>query len=298
VKGEERFKGQAPRFWANVRTITQQVGYTTKGIVRTFSFEDMTKAMADLGLAGTHLVEADGLPTVLGQELREYFDYRAELLNEQAANLLMDEQEAREQYEELRATLSPTRPPPMNKQKAAKKAPAYLTAMVNMLIESCIGDYPCNYDPLELTTFTKDQAPARTLARRVDGAFPSPVNPVALWEIKEYYYTTTFGSRIADGVYETLLDGMELQELATAEEIEALHYFIIDARDTWWSAGGRPYLCRIVDMLHMGFVDEVLLGREIKTRLPELVSEWIGRLEERGGGTMKGATSETPAPEA
>ena len=32
---------------------------------------------------------------------------------------------------------------------------------------------------------------------------------MALWEIKEYYYTTTFGSRVADGVYETLLDGLE-----------------------------------------------------------------------------------------
>jgi len=28
-----------------------------------------------------------------------------------------------------------------------------------------------------------------------------------------YYYTTTFGSRVEDGVYETLLDGMELEEL-------------------------------------------------------------------------------------
>ena len=42
------------------------------------------------------------------------------------------------------------------------------------------------------------------------------MDPLAVWEIKEYYYTTTFGSRVADGVYETLLDGMELRELAVA----------------------------------------------------------------------------------
>ena len=48
--------------------------------------------------------------------------------------------------------------------------------------------------------------PLRTLARRVDGAFPSAVNPVAVWEIKEDYHTTTFGSRVADGVYETQID--------------------------------------------------------------------------------------------
>jgi hypothetical protein len=44
---------------------------------------------------------------------------------------------------------------------------------------------------------------------------PGTVNPIAIWEIKEYYYTTTFGSRVADGVYETLLDGMELGFLST-----------------------------------------------------------------------------------
>lgn len=38
-------------------------------------------------------------------------------------------------------------------------------------------------------------------------------------EIKEYYYTTTFGSRVAGGVYETLLDGMELDELAQNEGV-------------------------------------------------------------------------------
>ena len=39
------------------------------------------------------------------------------------------------------------------------------------------------------------------------------MNPIAVWELKEYYYTTTFGSRVADGIYETLLDGMELEDM-------------------------------------------------------------------------------------
>jgi len=52
----------------------------------------------------------------------------------------------------------------------------------------------------------------------VDGAFPSTVNPIAVWEIKEYYTQQTFGSRIADGVYESLLDGMELEELREHEQ--------------------------------------------------------------------------------
>jgi len=142
-----------------------------------------------------------------------------------------------------------------------------------MLIEANAGGFPCEYDPRALTTVTRDGAPLRTLARRIDGAFPSAVNPIAVWEIKEYYYTTTFGSRVADGVYETLLDGMELEELHEHEGIKIHHYLIIDAHYTWWDCG-KSYLCRIVDMLHMGLVDEVLFGYEVLERLPGIVQGW------------------------
>ena len=145
--------------------------------------------------------------------------------------------------------------------------------MVNMLVEQNARGMPCDYDPRELTTVTRNGAPLRTLARRVDGAFPSAVNPIAVWEIKEYYYTTTFGSRVADGVYETLLDGMEIEELREHEGIDVRHYLVIDAHYTWWECG-RSYLCRIIDMLHMGYVDEVIFGREVTERIPALVREW------------------------
>jgi hypothetical protein len=111
------------------------------------------------------------------------------------------------------------------------------------------------------------------LARRVDGAFPKAVNPVAVWEIKEYYYTTTFGSRVADGVYESLLDGMELEELRLSTGINVLHYLFVDAFKTWW-IDGKSYLCRMIDMMHMGYVDEVLFGREVIDRVPILVRSW------------------------
>jgi hypothetical protein len=169
---------------------------------------------------------------------------------------------------------------PMNKQKGGKRKPAYLTAIVNMLVEANIGDLACDYDPRELTTFTHMSAPIRTLARRVDGAFPSAKNPIAVWEIKEYYHTTTFGSRVADGVYETLLDGLELEELRRSERVDCKHYLMIDARFTWWDCG-RSYLCRIVDMLHMGYVDEVLVGTEILDRMPALAREWVELLKKR-----------------
>jgi len=149
-----------------------------------------------------------------------------------------------------------------------------------MLIDANLGGLPCDYDPRALTTFTHQGAPLHTLARRIDGAFPSAVNPIAVWEIKEYYHTTTFGSRVADGVYETLLDGMELEELRQTESIDCRHHLMIDARYTWWDCG-RSYLCRIVDMLHMGYVDEVLFGTEVLERLPTLAKEWAKLCRER-----------------
>jgi hypothetical protein len=276
VKPDKRFLDQPKDFWANVRTISQQVGYTERGTgqIKIPSLAGISEALAGIGLKSTHIGDAKGKLTSFGEVLMDYFEYRARILNGFVEPLLMDGDQAKQLYRQVRGKAKYSCPVPMNKQTGKKKAPAYLTCIVNILIESNSGGLPCDFDPRELTTVTRDGAPLRTLARRVDGAFPQAVNPVAVWEIKEYYWTTTFGSRVADGVYETLLDGMELEELREHEAIDVKHYLIIDSHYTWWECG-RSYLCRIIDMLHMGYVDEVLFGREVVERLPKLVKEWV-----------------------
>lgn len=112
-------------------------------------------------------------------------------------------------------------------------------------------------------------AARRTSVRRADGAFPSVINPVAIWEIKEYYYTTPFGSRVADGVYETFLAGLELEELHTSTNRKLQHLPVVDDYFTWWECA-HSYRCRMVDILHVGVVDEVLFGREVLTRMLNL----------------------------
>ena len=199
-------------------------------------------------------------------------------MNDTVRNQLMNKIEAEAEFKRLKKQLNPRCPLPLNKQKGEKKNYAFLTGMVNMLVEANIGDAPCDYDPRQLTTLTHDSKPFRTLSRRVDGAFPSAINPIALWEIKEYYYTTTFGSRVADGVYETLLDGMELEEIEAAAERKVQHVLFIDDYFTWWECG-RSYLCRMIDMLHMGYVDEVVFGREVLTCLPNLAADWKGKFD-------------------
>lgn len=200
-------------------------------------------------------------------------------INDVISKQLMNRDQARAQFEALSKDLNPKCPIPMNKQKGEKKGPAFLTGMVNMLVEANVGVAPCDFDPKALTTVTHNAMPLRTLSRRVDGAFPSVVNPLAIWEIKEYYYTTTFGSRVADGVYETLVDGMELEELESVSRRKIYHVLFVDDHFTWW-VKGRSYLCRLIDMLHMGFVDEVIFGREVLTRVPELARDWKAQYDQ------------------
>jgi hypothetical protein len=233
----------------------------------------MVRAFGELGLDKSKL-EASGKPTELATSLIDYFSERARLLENTVEPRLMDAERASKLFKKLRNELKPTCPIPMNKQKGEKKAEAFLTGIINMLIEKHAEGKTCDYDPRELTAITRDGQPVRTLARRVDGAFPSTINPIAVWEVKEYYYTTTFGSRVADGVYESLLDGMELEELREHEQIDVRHYLMVDAHFTWWTCG-KAYLCRLVDMLHMGYVDEILFGDEVVDELPRIVNEWV-----------------------
>lgn len=281
MKPNPVFRNQSKAFWAYVRSISQQVGYTRKAIgaetssqVLIPSIDQMCQAIEKLALNASKIRTPDGSETHLGAMLHAYFQHRANVLNAEIQTQLMTASQAKHEYESLAKKMSYSCPIPFNKQKGAMKAPAFLTAMVNMLIEANIAGGKCDYDPRILTTVTAAGCPVRTLARRVDGAFPSAVNPTAIWEVKEYYYTTSFGSRIADGVYETLLDGMELEELRLSENIEVKHYLMIDGYKTWWE-DGKSYLCRIVDMVHMGYVDEVLIGREVLQHLPAIAKSWI-----------------------
>jgi len=276
------FQNQPKMFWAYVRTLSQHLGYTVRGQgrIKVPTFSEMGTGLTELGLDPAKIVANTSAPTPLGAELGKYFEYRAKVLNDFVQHQLMDAAEAEKLYKQLRRKAVHVCPLTMNKQKGDKAKPSYFTGIINMLIANSINGGQCNYSPMELTTITVGGAAVRTLSRRVDGAFPAVVNPVAVWEIKEYYYTTTFGSRIADGVYETLVDGMELEELRENEHIDVKHYLMVDAYETWWEMG-RSYLCRMVDMLNMRYVDEILFGKEVVDRIPVLAKEWMALVKKK-----------------
>lgn len=294
VLGNDTFKGLDKGFWAHVRSLSQTLGYTARGTgtIKVPTFSEILAGMKKLGLLSDHLAQK-GKPTEFAESLMAYFAYRADILNNTVQHQLMDKVAAKAMYERLLSAQEYKLAATMNKQKGEKKQVAYLTAMVNMLIEANAQGIEYDHDPRQLTTITRDGMPLRTLSRRIDGAFPSAVNPIAVWEIKEYYHTTTFGSRVADGVYETLLDGMELEEMRLETGVEVEHILIADAHYTWWECG-RSYLCRMIDMLHMGYVDEILFGAEIEERLPTMVAEWAGKTRARQADAKVVLVDETP----
>lgn len=273
MQPNKRFLKQPKSFWAQVRLISITLGYSRASKFKTYSINEIIDCLRGHSLDSSHLVDSAGKITTEGSLLVEYFEFRANALTSHAEPNLMNREQAKEVFERLQLKFNPSVKLPFNKQKGDKKHFAYLTGIVNMLTESALDGANFDPDPRQLTVITNNEKPLRTLARRVDGAYPSIVNPLAIWEIKEYYGTKTFGSRVADGVYETMLDGYELEELRAAEDIDVKHYLIVDDYFTWWTCG-KSYLCRMVDMVHEGFVDEVIFGKQITERWPEIVRSW------------------------
>ena len=280
MKPNNIFKNQSLEFWANIKLLNQRLGYTVKtsknnpneGFVIP-TVQQIKLVFERETLNYSKIINQDDSFTEFGQLIIDYMIFRGDLLTNTIQPNLMNKDSAKETFYNLKNQLNPQIPLPFNKQKDKKKDYSYLTGLVNILINENKGNSNCDFDPKELTAFTENGFPIRTLSRRVDGAFPSVINPIAIWEIKEYYYTTTFGSRVADGVYETQLDGWELSEAEENLNHKVQHYLIVDDRFTWWTKG-RSYLCRLIDTMHMGLVDEVIFGKEVVTRIPELVNEW------------------------
>lgn len=300
MKADPRFSGQTTSFWAYVRAISECLGYSVRGsnAVRNPSIPEMFAALTKLDRP-TDELGSPRHPSDFAALLSEYFTYRSDVLNKQVEPDLMTAEEARSAFNQVKAQVGakPTGKKiiskstgnesaveytvgnsivriPLNKQKNEKKWEAYLTGIVNLLIAERLPGLPCDYDPRRIPTVDHSGTLYQTFSRRYDGSFPSTRNPIAMWEIKEYYYTTTFGSKISDAVYITNLDGYEREELERGTGITIHHLVMVDAYDTWWLKG-KSYLCRMIDILNMGHVDDILFGREVIRELPAIADGWV-----------------------
>lgn len=107
--------------------------------------------------------------------------------------------------------------------------------------------------------------------RRLDGALPALLNPVGIWEIKEYWGVKGGGSKMSDAIYECQLVGQELRAFKDLHGPSCRHFVILDGKESW--AARRADLRRAVDLLSMGLIDELVVGREILEEWPRIVRE-------------------------
>ncbi|MBN2286832.1 MAG: hypothetical protein JXI43_10325 [Tissierellales bacterium] len=275
MKANNKFLNLPKHFWAHVKLLSEDLGYSDRGTgnLRFYTNEEILESLEQKSFRTTYLKSSlYGGKTYL-QQLLDYLNYRSEIITKTVEPNLMNRDQAAKIFNHLKTKINPRCKLPMNKQKGKKRHYAYMTGIVNMLTEQTLEGMHFDEDPYSLTVATKNDRPVRTFTRRFDGAYPKTINPKALWEIKEYYGTTTFGSRVADGIYESILDGEEIQELFQNEGIKIFHYLIVDDHFTWW-VKGKSYICRIIDMLHMGYIDECLFGKEVVKQWPIIVKSW------------------------
>jgi hypothetical protein len=283
MKPDIRFQNQPIRFWANVKLISEQVGYSIRGAkgqpkaLRNYTLADIVKVYRDEGLDD----EFTKRERAFFELVLAYLNYRADLIQNTIQHFFMDRAEAAAAYEALRKATGSKRAPAMNKQKGDKRHPAYLASMVSLIADRVLGSAGFVDDARRLAVISVDGIAELAFSRRYDGAMPTVANPAAVWEIKEYYGTTTFGSRVADGVYETLLDGFEINEAERLLGKRVKHFLFVDDRFTWWDCG-RSYLCRMIDMLHTGHVDEVFFGKEVLTEWEATLRALIAQVPPKG----------------
>lgn len=289
MKADNRFITNNDIFWSNVKIFSQKLGYSirNKNKVKSYTVSEIIEKAATINVS---------IPLKIAEEVSEYSIYRANVLNNDVFNNLMNQEDAKtlfyEHYQEYIENNYESKIP-KNKQSNEKKDYNYFTGLINIIAEREIKKFvekhnldldlffSFNSDPKSLTYITNsDDMVKSSYSRHFDGAYPGIKNPLMLWEIKEYYYTKTFGSRVADGIYETLLDGYEIKSKSEQTGYKVEHLFMVDGKFAWWNLG-KSYLCRIVDMLNQGYVDEALFGKEVITEWPIILEKILIRQHQR-----------------
>lgn len=75
MRADLRYKNLDLKFWANVRTIGQEIGYSKRKQVLSYDLDDLLTAMNNVGLGKTHLKIYDQ-PSELADLLLGYLNFR------------------------------------------------------------------------------------------------------------------------------------------------------------------------------------------------------------------------------
>ena len=117
-------------------------------------------------------------------------------------------------------------------------------------------------------------------ARNLDGAIPGLLNPLVIWEIKEYWGKTKGGSKMSDAVYECALVGRELRDLEKRSDIHIEHVVLLDGKEQW--SHRRSDLLRFCDLFYQGLIDALFIGREVETDWPQYLERVLDDHSSKG----------------
>lgn len=229
----------------------------------------MRETVEKTGINPDPLLGEFSVPTTeLGDDVLSYLNYRSEQV-EVALDRIRTKDEATDQFNEYRGDFEMDTEQ-LNKQGSSE--PLVFANSVNLVLEKETG-IEFNPNPRMLpTVLDSDNNLQMTLPKWPDGAFPTARNPRAIWEVKEFYSSTTFGSRIADAIYEIMLFNEELDTLHNETGSEVELYLMTDGYEAWQE--GVSYIYRIIDILNMEYIDAAIFGEEVFTQWPEVVADW------------------------
>jgi hypothetical protein len=271
MHANEDFQGRGRKFWSYVRLVSEQTGYQPHGdeLVKEYDAEDLQETVKETGINAEPILGGFSEQTTnLGNDVLNYLNYRSKQV-EVALDKIRPRDQAMDEFEEFSKEFEMDTEQ-LNKQGSSQ--PLIFANSVNLVLEKETGvDF--NPNPRMLpTVLDEDKDLQMTLPKWPDGAFPTARNPRAIWEVKEFYSSTSFGSRIADAIYEIMLFHEELSTLhnETGQEIEL--YLMTDGYEAWQN--GVSYICRIIDILNMGYIDATIFGEEVFTQWPDIVDNW------------------------
>lgn len=167
-----------------------------------------------------------------------------------------------------------------NKQKGEMQHEMYFSSTIVMTFQRIMiengKEFGFDFDPSWFPIFTSPRKePLYSMSRRMDGAYPTSINPLVLWETKEYYDNKSYGSRVNDSIFETILSGKEINEfysLYSQNNInKVFHYLFIDG---YYCFGfmGKALLLRYIDCFFQNIVDDIIIGSDV-------VNRWTGIAE-------------------
>ena len=222
MKAFRRFTKEDKSFWFFIRFLSEKLGYSKKGEILSYNRAQIESLCKKENIFAS--------PDRITQAM-DYCQMRADTINTVVQENLMDAEMAKSEFEKLQRLGTYYSKLIMNKPSGSKKRINYFTAIITMIAEKVLGGGE-NFDPdpRGLVYVLNNRTITGASSRRFDGAYPSIYNPKIVWEIKEYYYSKTFGSRVADAVYEAELDGYEFNEIFSRTGESVHHVMFIDGK--------------------------------------------------------------------